>query len=137
MGDDGPSSGLLRLAADSRADARATPVPSRRGPRPAPGPGKAPVDRRGGDDRCAAVRWAARRADVGAPPAGFARGGPAFQGLTPGTRRTDGKDRLAADPHGRRFGIYLAPRQERTPVTAPRGLLPLLMISTLGLVLTG
>src|SRR5207247_8458591 len=52
----------------------------------APGPGKAPVDRRGGDDRCAAVRWAARRADVGAPPAGFARGGPASQGLTPGRR---------------------------------------------------
>src|SRR5438552_18844443 len=86
MGDDGPSSGLLRLAADSRADARATPVPSRRGPRPALGPAKAPVDRRGGDDRCAAVRWAARRADVGAPPAGFARGGPASLGLTPGRR---------------------------------------------------
>src|SRR5436309_3301109 len=78
-----PTTGLLRPAADSRADARATPVPSRRGPRPALGPGKAPVDRRGGDDRCAAVRWAARRADVGAPPAGFARGGPASQGLTP------------------------------------------------------
>src|SRR2546428_11304418 len=84
MGDDGPSSGLLRPAADSRADARATPVPSRRGPRPALGPGKAPVDRRGGDDSCAAVGWAARRADVGAPPDGFDRGGPAFMGIKPG-----------------------------------------------------
>src|SRR2546425_11152189 len=86
MGDDGPSSGLLRPAADSRADARARPVASRRGPRPALGPGMAQVERRGGDDRCAAVRWAARRGDVGAPPAGFARGGPASQGLTPGRR---------------------------------------------------
>src|SRR5207253_8601232 len=84
MGEGGTSSGLLCPAADSRADAGATPVPSRGGP-----------------------------------------------------RSTNGKDRLAADPHGRRFGIYLAPRQERTPVTAPRGLLPVLMIPTLGLVLTG
>src|SRR2546425_7890157 len=97
MGEGRTPSGLPSPAVGSRNDAGPTPVRNRRGPRPAPGPGKAQVDRRGGDDRCAAGRRAPRRTNVGVPPAGFARGGPAAQAVTPG-RGEDAMERTGSLP---------------------------------------
>jgi len=73
-----PSISPSRALARRRShDDRSASVRDRGDPRPAPGPPGACVDRRGGDDRCAAGRRAPRCADGGVRATGFARRGPA------------------------------------------------------------